>query len=61
MHGIGMTKTSTICAAPMLSSLRVSDLSVLPSLCLGLRKGNGFMPRLAGPITAMVCRALSSR
>jgi hypothetical protein len=36
-------------------------LSVLPSLCLGLRKGDGFMPRLAGPITAMVCRALSSR
>jgi hypothetical protein len=61
MHGTGMTKTATICAAPMLSSMRASDLSAPLSPSLGLGNGHGFMPRPTGPITAEVCRVLSSR
>jgi hypothetical protein len=56
MHGTGMTKTATICTAPMLSSMRASDLSASLSPSLSLGNSHGFMPRPAGPIIAKVCR-----
>jgi hypothetical protein len=61
MHGTGMTKTATICTAPMLSSMRAPDLSAPLSPPLGLGNSHGFMPRPTGQITAKVCGVLSRR